>query len=122
MDPVSRIMDPASRIRSITSCNGKNACGDPNFMAACCTKTSCSRSTSADSCTRTINFRDNGAVIEVPFVSWYHIIKQGYWCIPGCILDDFVHPKMALISDMPTFADMCKQNAIHGRCGIDFNP
>ena len=122
-------MDPVSGgIGSIVNCNGKNACGDPNFMAAVCANESCSRP-SVHSCTRTINFRENrGAnfkhvsVLEVPFASWNHIIKQGYWCIPGCILDGNVHPKMALISDMPSLDAMCKQYAIHGRCGIDFNP
>ena len=98
-------------------------------MAAVCDKRSCPRPTSADSCTRTKNFRENrrtnsmaGAVIVAPYVSWNHILKQGYWCIPVCILNENRYPKMALSSDMPTLGEICKQNDIHGRCGIDFYP
>ena len=117
-------MDPVTgRIGSIVYCNGKNACGDPALLAATCVKTSCARPT-IDSCTRTINFPEYKpeSVIEAPYVSWNHVIKRGYWCMPVCILNENRHPKMALASSLPSHEDLCKQNAIHGRCGIDFNP
>jgi len=109
---------------TITECNGKNACGDPNFMAAICAKESCG--------TLFCQFIRRGlvkkpgdqkiAVIEAPFVSWNHIIKQGYWCMPCCILEDNVHIKMKTCSSLPTQEDICKQQKIHGRCGIEFDP
>ena len=62
------------------------------------------------------------SLVEVPYVSWNHIIKSGYWCMPCCILDEYVHPKIPVCSQIPTFEDVCNQNIIHGRCGIDFHP
>ena len=113
----------------ITECNGKKACGDPNFMAATCAKESCGTmwcaflrrpnvsAPGADSTKQGV-----GSVIEAPYVSWNHIIKQGYWCMPCCILEDNVHPKMNVCSKMPQQEDICKQQNIHGRCGIEFDP
>ena len=63
-----------------------------------------------------------GAIIETPVVSWNHIIKRGFWCIPCCILDENIHPKMKVCSSMPNHEDICKQQNIHGRCGIEFDP
>ena len=60
--------------------------------------------------------------IETPFVTWNHVIKQGYWCMPCCILEDNIHPKMKVCSSIPTHGDICKQHHIHGRCGIEFDP
>ena len=105
--------------RSILDCNGKNACGDSNFMAAVCSKTPCVRPTSVDSCSENLS---HGAVVEAPYVSWNHILKQGYWCLPTCILEDNIHSKMAVISSLSSQRAMCKQYASHGRCGIDFHP
>ena len=98
----------------ITNCNGKNACGDPNFTAAVCFKQTTGRDyycTTGRDC-----------VIEAPFVSWNHIMKQNFWCMPCCILDENLHYKMALCSAMPTEKDIRNQYNRHGRCGIEFNP
>ena len=60
---------------------------------------------------------------KAPFVSWIHFIKQGYWCMPCCILDlENNHPKMKTCSSMQTQEDICNQQSIHGRCGIEFDP
>ena len=64
----------------------------------------------------------NKAVIEAPFVSWNHIMKQGYPCMPCCLLDTDVHYKMKTCSAMPKSNDIRYQNHKHGRCGIEFNP
>ena len=116
-------VDPVTHKRGrITDCNGKNACGDPNLMAAICSKASCGTPL-VDTC---LNLhRETSlpyAVIETPHVSWNHALKRGFWCMPCCILEDNNHPKMKVCSEMPTQGDICKQNFIHGRCGIDFNP
>ena len=109
---------------TITECNGKNACGDPNLMAAICAKEACG--TLFCQFLRRGNVKKPGdakiAVIEAPFVSWNHIIKQGYWCMPCCILEENVHAKMKTCSQMPHQDDICKQQNIHGRCGIEFDP
>ena len=65
---------------------------------------------------------DYGRLIEAPFVSFNHIIKQGYWCMPCCILDENVHYKMKVCSEMESEEDIRNQNQKHGRCGIEFNP
>ena len=93
-------------------------------MIAVCAKTVCVRPTSVDTCRTHEEYPETRplAVIEQPYNGWNHIIKQGYWCIPACILEDNIHPKMIVASKMPTAQEMCKQYAIHGRCGIDFNP
>ena len=61
---------------------------------------------------------------EKPFVTWNHVIKQGLWCLPCCIidLDGNRHPKMNLCSSLPTKEEVCKQQNLHGCCGLDFNP
>jgi len=124
-----QVMDPVTKQKgTIINCNGDKACGDKGFMAATCSKGSCN--------TLFCQFLMRGyvkkpgeapaknakSVIEAPFVSWNHVIKKGYWCMPCCILEDKVHAKMKVCSDMPTQEDICKQNNIHGRCGIEFNP
>ena len=64
----------------------------------------------------------NYATIETPFVSWNHILKRGYWCMPCCILEENNHSKMPVCSRIPSYEKVCKHNNIHGRCGIDFDP
>ena len=119
------------KVGKITDCNGEKACGDPNFTAAICSKDSCG--TLFCLFLRRGNIEkpgkdpqksgaSAGAVIEAPYVSWNHIIKQGYWCMPCCILEDNIHPKMSVCSSIPTQEDICKQHTKHGRCGIEFNP
>ena len=91
----------------ITNCNGDNACGDAMFMAAVCLK---------------LGSTGKEAVIEAPFVSWNQIMKQGFWCMPCCFMDENVHYKMKFCSAMPSGELIRNQNQKHGRCGIDFNP
>ena len=67
-------------------------------------------------------FKPSGWGIETPFASWNHIMKQGYWCMPCCILDENVHNKMKVCSEVRTRVDIRNQNQKHGRCGIEFNP
>ena len=62
------------------------------------------------------------SAIEAHFVSLNHIIKQGYWCMPCCILETNVHSKMPVCSSMSSQPVLCKQYDMHGRCGIDFDP
>ena len=62
------------------------------------------------------------ATLETPFVSWNHILKLGYWCMPCCILEENNHSKMPVCSRIPSYEKVCKHNNIHGRCGIDFDP
>ena len=128
LDPVTNL------VGKITNCNGKKACGDPNFTAAICSKGSCGTlfclfirrgNIAAPGKNPKPSAGDAGAVgavIEAPFVSWNHIIKQGYWCMPCCILEDNIHPKMSVCSSIPTQEEICKQHSKHGRCGIEFNP
>ena len=59
---------------------------------------------------------------KAPFVSWNHIMKQGYWCLPCCILEGNVHPKMAVCSSLSTQEKICEQYNRHGLCGIEFDP
>ena len=121
-------MDPVTnRYGRIVNCNGKNACGDPNFTATVCSKESCG--TFFCQFIRRGNLVEPGGKpvsaasdIEAPFVSWNHIIKRGYWCMPCCILRDNIHAKMKVCSDMPTQEKICQQQNIHGRCGIEFDP
>ena len=122
MDPITR------KVGRITYCNGDNACGDANFVAAICGKERCG--------TLFCNLLRRGNVAapgqlpvkswnepgKAPFASWNHVITRGYWCMPCCILDDNVHPKMKACSAMPTAEDICKQQDLHGRCGIEFDP
>ena len=121
-------LDPITKLYgSIVYCNGVNACGDEMFMAAVCDKTGMC---GTNFCT----FLRRGNVVspgqlpsnepgqKAPFVSWIHIIKQGYWCMPCCILEENVHAKMKTCSQMPHQDDICKQQNIHGRCGIEFDP
>ena len=95
----------------ITNCNAKNACGDLNFTAALCFKP-----------------RNDGPVneaehvMEAPIFSWNHIIKYGYWCMPCCILEDNIHPRMKVCSKMAREQDIVNQHYSHGRCGIEFDP
>ena len=115
----------AHREESILNCNGEKACGDKNFLVVVCAKRACDRPTSVDTCRAHEEYQSAkalGSLIEAPYVSWNHILKQGLWCMPVCILEDNIHPKMILASKIPTAQEMCKQYAIHGRCGIDFNP
>ena len=63
-----------------------------------------------------------GAIVEAPFVSWDPLTKQGYWCMPCCILEDDNHSKMKSCSEIPTEQLVLRHHNIHGRCGIDFNP
>ena len=99
----------------ITNCNGKNACGDPNFTAAVCFKPN-------NLVPNTICISGRSCVVEAPFVSWNHIMKQGYWCMPCCILEDNIDSKMKVCSAMPLEEDIRNQYNRHGRCGIEFNP
>ena len=58
-------------------------------------------------------------------VSWrglIHKIKQGYWCMPCCYVDENIHPKMKSCMSLPTPESICHQQNIHGRCGVEFNP
>lgn len=63
-----------------------------------------------------------GAVVEAPFVSWDPLTKQGYWCMPCCILEDENHSKMKSCSEIPTEELVLRHHNTHGRCGIEFNP
>lgn len=121
VDPVTR------KLGTITDCNGKNACGNPTMMAAVCAKEACGtlwcKFIRRGMVKKPGDTPDgNAAVVETPYVSWNHIIEQGYWCMPCCILEDNVHAKMQVCSAMPQQKDVCKQQRIHGRCGIEFNP
>ena len=102
-----RIREFTPRLLKITNCNGDNACGNKMFMAAICFKPGSTGDTT---------------VIETPFVSWNHLLRQGYLCIPCCILDQNVHYKMKACDAMPLTVDVRNQNQKHGRCGIEFNP
>ena len=64
--------------------------------------------------------RTESEVRKAPIVSFLKITKQGYWCMPCCILDENVHPKMKVCSSLPTDEEICKQQESHGRCGIEF--
>ena len=66
--------------------------------------------------------RTESEVRKAPIASYLKITKQGYWCMPCCILDENVHPKMKVCSSLSTDEDICKQQEIHGRCGIEFHP
>ena len=126
-------LDPVTgKFGKITNCNGKKACGDPNFTAAICSKDSCGtlfcmflrrgHLPAEGQDPVKAGSGGSGAVIEAPFVSWNHIIKQGYWCMPCCILEDNIHPKMSVCSSIPTYEEICKHHSKYGRCGIEFNP
>ena len=93
-------------------------------MVAVCAKSACVKPFSADTCRTHEEYRRSTpqAVLEAPYVSWNHILKQGYWCMPACILEDQIHPKMNTNSALSTAQKICEQYAIHGRCGIDFHP
>jgi len=54
-------------------------------------------------------------------ISYVKITKKGYWCMPCCILDENVHPKMKACSSLSSQQDICKQQERHGRCGVSFN-
>jgi len=122
--------DPVTGKRGrIVNCDGKKACGDENFTAAVCSKESCGtlfclflRRPNMEDPKKPAAQGSKATVIETPIVSWNHIIKAGYWCMPCCILDDQKHAKMKLCSEMPTQEDICKQQDIQGRCGIEFDP
>ena len=124
-------MDPVTgQVGEIVNCNGKKACGDPNFTAAVCSKKNCGelfclflrRGNLKAPGQKPVEPGKATSVVEVPFVSWNHIIKSGYWCLPCCILADNMHPKMQECSKLPTQEDICKQHNINGRCGIEFEP
>ena len=66
--------------------------------------------------------RTQSEIQKAPIASYLKITKLGYWCMPCCILDENVHPKMKACSSMPTKEDICKQQESHGRCGIEFHP
>ena len=86
-------------------------------MAAVCTKRACPAPFGR-------YVKDSSRIsspIETPFVSWNHIIRQGYWCLPCCILDN-VHSKMQTCSKLATREHICEWHNTHGRCGVDFNP
>ena len=106
MEPQQELTSSIEVNSRITNCDGNKACGDQNFMAAICTS----------------GRGSGGATIEAPFVSWNHILRQGYLCIPCCILDQNVHDKMKACAAMPLTLDVRNQNQKHGRCGIEFNP
>lgn len=99
----------------IIYCNGVNACGDVNFLAAICSKDSCGTLFCL------LYRRNDPELLKRGIVSWDHIIKQGYWCLPCCILEN-VHPEMSPCSAMRTEEDICKQRDLHGTCGIQFHP
>ena len=124
-------MDPVTgKVGEIVNCNGKNACGDPNFTAAVCSKKTCGtlfclflrRGNIPAPGKKPVDAGKSTSVLEVPFVSWNHVIKTGYWCLPCCILTDNMHPKMQECSKLPTQEDICRQHQINGRCGIEFDP
>ena len=64
--------------------------------------------------------RSESEIRKATTKSYLKITKQGYWCMPCCILDENVHPKMKVCSSFSTQKDICKQQYIHGRCGIEF--
>ena len=64
--------------------------------------------------------RTESEIQKATTISYLKITKVGYWCMPCCILDENVHPKMKVCSSMPTQEDICKQQESHGRCGITF--
>ena len=120
-------LDPITKqFGRIVYCNGVNACGNEMFLAATCEKSSCDNTF----CT----FIWRGNVVSpgqlpsnepgqrAPFVSWIHVIRLGYWCMPCCILEENVHPKMAVCSSLSTREKFCEQQNRHGRCGIEFDP
>ena len=112
---------------SIVDCNGKNACGDPNFTAAVCpTGTSCGTYFMLMQRGLVAKPGENpppyGSNIETPYVSYNLIRRRGWFCLPCCILDENVHPKMNVCSNMPTDEDICNQYDKHGICGITFDP
>merc|ERR1712046_101049 len=61
----------------ITDCNGKNACGNPMFMAAVCMEQSCPENFQQYGSSTRRGAIHNWSVVEAPFASWNHIIKQG---------------------------------------------
>ena len=108
MEPQQELTSSIEVNSRITNCDGNKACGDQNFMAAICTRPGGRGS--------------GGATIETPFVSWNHFLRQGYWCMPCCILKENKHSKMKVCSELPSVKDLRNQNQKHGRCGIEFNP
>ena len=114
-----RGFDPITgRYGRITYCNGVNACGDPNFVASICGKSSCG--TMFCQLIRRGNVESPGQLPskepgkKAPFVSWNHIIKEGFWCMACCILDENVHPKMKVWSSMERQDDIFKEQDAHG--------
>ena len=107
-------------------CDGEKACGNAMFVAAACGSNSCGTLFSnlirrglvespGKPIARTQSERQRATTI-----SYLKIIRKGYWCMPCCILDENVHPKMKVCSSLPTDEEICKQQESHGRCGIEF--
>ena len=65
---------------------------------------------------------EGGDIVETTFEYWISRLNDDYKCLPCCILGEDIHPKMKACSSMPSASDIIKQQALHGRCGIDFNP
>lgn len=85
------------------------------FLAAICARESCGTLFCL------LLRRYDQELLKRGIVSYNHVIKQGYWCMPCCILEESIHPKMALCSSMPAQEDICKQQKLYGRCGIEFD-
>ena len=88
----------------ILRCNGAVACSNPSYLTALC------------------YLSEGGDIVETTFEYWIPRLNDDYKCLPCCILGEDKHPKMKTCSSMPSASDIIKQQALHGRCGIDFNP
>ena len=88
----------------ILQCNGANACGNPDYLAASC------------------YLADDGPVLETDLAHLEWRIYDNYTCLPCCILGDNIHSRMKMCSSMASASYIINQQALHGRCGIDFNP
>ena len=88
----------------ILRCNGAVACNNPTYLTALC------------------YLSKGGDIVETTLEYWVSRLNDDYKCLPCCILGEDIHPKMKTCSSMPSASDIIKQQALHGRCGIDFNP
>ena len=112
-------------------CNAKNACGDPNFLAMICSKDACGE---IPHWTYSVGYAENvGDLPNRHGWDWdntppYRVYQMEirltnlHSCYPCCILDENIHPKMKLCSEMPTSEQICQHHKQHGRCGIEFDP
>ena len=88
----------------IMRCNGTSACSNSDYLTALC------------------YLADNGPILETDFANLAWRIYANYTCLPCCILGDNIHSRMKICSSMASASDIIKQQASHGRCGIDFTP